>query len=212
MATKMLYASVFLSLLTAAAINPLTQGTNHTRLPSQVVHQKLQDALLADSTTLYLMQKVFFPLQGLPPHLVSMFVCVTVGSTPPDEYCDQLSSLSGASHNFSYYSQQFQWSSSSLVFLISFDQLVVLDNVISTTIYRFSVSPHYNLTIQLHIDSLPSDISEDDLLEGLLQLLTWVRSICTVAANDLPYVSHDLAVDDIDRYSFIDTQSQFMLH
>ena len=57
-----------------------------------------------------------------------MFVCVTAGILP-DEYCDQNFPLSGASHNFSYYRQQFQWSSSSLVFLISFDQLVVLDNV-----------------------------------------------------------------------------------
>ena len=179
MATKMLYASVFLSLLTAAAITPLTQGTNHTRLPSQVVHQKLLDALLADSTTLYLMQKAFVPLQGLPPHLVQMYLCVIVGGALP-QHCGQHSSFSSASNNFSY-RQQFQWSSSSLVFLLSFDQLVVLDNVISTAIYRLSVSPHRALPIQLHIDSLPSDVSEDDLLEGLIQLLTWVRSVAATS-------------------------------
>ena len=172
-ATKMLY--ILLTLLTAAAIIPLTQSTNHTR--QQIVHQTLQDALLADSTTLYLMQKVFFPLQGLPPHLVGISVCVTVGSALP-EHCGPHSSFSSPSNNFSF-RQKFQWSSSALVFLISFDQLVVLDNVISTSIYRSSVSPHTILPIQLHIDSLPSDVSEDDLLEGLIHLLTWV---CSAAA------------------------------
>ena len=97
----MLCASVFLTLLTAAAITSLTQRTNHTRLPSQVVHQKLLDALLADSTTLYFMQKTFFPLQGLPPQLVEIliFLCVTVGSALP-ENCDEHSSLSEVSINF----------------------------------------------------------------------------------------------------------------
>ena len=174
MATKMFY--VLLTLLTAAAVTPLTQCTNNTR--QQIVHQKLQDALLADSTTLYLMQKVFFPLQGLPPNLVGIFMCVTVGGALP-EHCGWHSSFSSASNNFSY-RQKFQWSSSALVFLISFDQLVVLDNVISTTIYRSSVSPHTILPIKLHIDSLPSDVSEDDLLEGLIQLLTWVCSVAAV--------------------------------
>ena len=116
MATKILYA---LSLLTACAvmITPLTQSTTH--ITPQVVHQKLEDALLADRTILYLMQKVFFPLQGLPPNLVEISVCVTVGSGLL-ENCDENSFFSGAS-NFSYWHcQSFQWSSSALVFLISF--------------------------------------------------------------------------------------------
>ena len=137
----------------------------------QVVHQKLKDALLADRTILNLMQKVFFPLQGLPPNEVEISVRVIVGSGLP-ENCDENSSFSGAS-NFSYW-QLFQWSSSALVFLISFDQLVVLDNVVNTFIYRMNTSPRYYLPIQLHIDTLPADISEDDLVEGLIQLLTWV--------------------------------------
>ena len=177
MATKILYA---LSLLTACAvmITPLTQSTNH--ITPQVVHQKLEDALLADRTILYLMKKVFFPLQGLPPNLVEISVCVTVGSGLP-ENCDENSSFSGTS-NFSYW-QSFQWSSSALVFLISFDQLIILDNVISIFVYRLNISPHYHLPIQLHIDSLPADISEDDLVEGLIQLLTWVSSACAVCLH-----------------------------
>jgi len=111
------------------------------------------------------------------PNEVAISVRVIVGSGLP-ENCDENSSISGAS-NFSYW-QSFQWSSSALVFLISFDQLVVLDNVISAIIYRLNVSPHYYLPIQLHIDSLPADISENDLVEGLIQLLTWVCSACAV--------------------------------
>ena len=180
----MLCASVFLTLLAAAAITPLTQGTNHTRLLSQVVHQKLLNALLADSTTLYLMQKAFFPLQGLPPQLVQIYLCVTVGSTLP-ENCDEHSSLSEVSINFPH-CQRFAWSSSALVFLLSFDKLVVLDNVLSTFVYRLSVSPHTVLPFEIDVDSLPCDISEDDLLEGLIELLTWVCSSCTCSCNLIP--------------------------
>ena len=167
MATMMLYASVFLSLLTVAATNCTAQ---------QVVHQKLEDALLGNSQALYLMQKVFFPLQWFPPTSVVIRVCLTVGGAVPG-HCDKHSSFSGVSSNFSYW-QQFQWSSSALVFLISIDQLIALDNVISATIYLLNNSPHYHLPIQLHVDSLPSGITEDDLLEGMIELLTWVRSVC----------------------------------
>ena len=103
-------------------------------------------------------------------------VCLTVGGTMPG-HCDKHSSFSGASNNFSYW-QQFQWSSSALVFLISLDQLIALDNVISAYIYLLNNSPHYHLPIQLHVDSLSSGITEDDLLEGLIELLTWVCSVC----------------------------------
>lgn len=106
-----------------------------------------------------------------------MYLCVTVGGALP-EHCGQHSSFSSASNNFSF-RQKFQWSSSALVFLISFDHLLVLDNVISTLIYRLSISPDIVLPIQLDIDSLPCDISEDDLLEGLIQLLIWVCSDAT---------------------------------
>ena len=120
------------------------------------------------------MQKVFFPLQRFPPTSVVIRVCLTVGGTMPG-HCDKHSSFSGASNNFSYW-QQFQWSSSALAFLISIDQLIALDNVISAYIYLLNNSPH--LPIQLHIDSLPSGITEDDLLEGLIELLTWVCCVC----------------------------------
>ena len=83
MATKMLYASVFLSLLTVAATN---------RTAQQVVHQKLEDALLGNCQALYLMQKVFFPLQWFPPTSVVIRVCLTVGGAMPG-HCDKHSYL-----------------------------------------------------------------------------------------------------------------------
>ena len=87
MATKMLYASVFLSLLTVAATN---------RTAQQVVHQKLEDALLGNNQALYSMQKVFFPLQWFPPTSVVIRVCLTVGGAMPG-HCDKHSSFSDAS-------------------------------------------------------------------------------------------------------------------
>jgi len=74
--------------------------------------------------------------------------------------------------NFPYY-QEFQWSSSPLLNLISVDQLLILDNVISRGIHQH-FERHDFLPVSLHIDTLPCNTSKDDLLESLMQLLPWV--------------------------------------
>ena len=74
--------------------------------------------------------------------------------------------------NFSFY-QEFQWSRSPLLNLISVDQLLILDNVISRGIHH-DMERHDFLPVSLHIDTLPCSTSKDDLLEALMQLLPWV--------------------------------------
>ena len=125
---RTLHGVVFMILLTVAV---LAQSNPHTA--TQVVYQKLEDALVADPNLKYLIKLAFFSSQTLSRDLVYLNVCVTVGSVQPGS-CEN-SSLPGGQSNFSY-CQRFQWSSSVLVNFISFDQLVILDNVISEGILR----------------------------------------------------------------------------
>ena len=69
-------------------------------IASQVVYQKLEDALIADSSVLYLMQEIFIPSKLLPRDLVYLRVCVTVGRVLPGD-CDN-SSLTGGQRYFTY--------------------------------------------------------------------------------------------------------------
>ena len=115
-------------LLLAVAV--VVQSNPH--IAPQVIYQKLEDALSADKGVLYRMQVAFFPFQSLSQDLVYLNVCVTVDVQ--HENCDNFS-LPGGQSNFSY-CQDFQWSSSALSDLISIDQLVILDNVISESIIR----------------------------------------------------------------------------
>ena len=74
--------------------------------------------------------------------------------------------------NFSY-CQKFQWSSSALVDLISTEQLLILDNVISENIIHVIEHQKY-MAVPLQIDTLPCDIRVDDILTALMRLLPWV--------------------------------------
>ena len=165
MAMRILHATIWLILLVAAVVvkcNPY--------ITPQLVSQKLKDALIADKSVLYRMQEAFFPSQSLSHDLVYLNICVKVGSVQ-HENCDN-SSLPGGQSNFSY-CQWFQWSSSALVNLISIDQLLILDNVVSKNIIRIIWHRKY-LEVHLQIDTLPCETTEDDILSALMQLLPWV--------------------------------------
>ena len=165
MAMRTLHANIWLILLVAAVV----VKCNPKNTP-QVVSQKLEDALIADKSVLYRMQEAFFPSQSLSHDMVFLYTCVTVGGVQPGS-CEN-SFLLGGQHNFTY-CQNFQWSSSALVDFISFDQLMILDNVISESIIRIIVHRDY-INMLLHIDTLPCDTTEDDILTALMQLLPWV--------------------------------------
>ena len=137
------------------------------QIASQVVYQKLEYGLTADSSLLYLMQEIFIPSKIVPNNLVHLYVCVTVGNVLPGD-CDS-SSLFGGQSNFTY-CRKFQWNSSALVDLISLDQLLILDNVISYNVFLAIVHCR-NIDVPLHIDTLPCETTEDDILTALMQLL-----------------------------------------
>ena len=133
---------------------------------------------MADSNVMYIMQEVFVPSRIVPRNVIHLHVCVTVGSVQPAG-CDN-SSLLGGQSNFSY-CRDFQWTSSALLDLISIDQLLILDNVIS--LWAFRLTDHLShIGVPLHIDTLPCETTEDDILAALMQLLPWV-CICACILN-----------------------------
>jgi len=177
MAIQTLHASIWLILLVAAVVvkcNP--------NITPQLVSQKLKDGLIADKNVLYRLHEAFFPSQSLSSDLVHLNVCVTVGGVQPGS-CDN-SSLLGGQNNFTY-CQDFQWSSSALVDFISFDQLLILDNVISESIVRIIIHRDY-IDVPLHIDTVPCGTTENDILPALIQLLPWV---CTYVYILFPSLS-----------------------
>ena len=166
MARRMLHIFCFLSLLAATA----QVVESHLQIAPQVVYQKLENALIADSSLLYMMREVFIPSKILPQGLVNFNICVTVGSTQPLDCVN--SSLPGRQNIFPY-NQDFQWSSSALVDMISFDQLFILDNVISYSVFSMIERREY-IDVPLQIDTFPCEPTEDDILAALMQLLPWV--------------------------------------
>ena len=53
--------------------------------------------------------------------------------------------------------------------------LLVLDNVIIECINRI-MKHHAELKVPLRIDTLPCDVTLDDILDALMQLLPWVST------------------------------------
>ena len=136
------------------------------------VYQKLEHVLITDSKVRYLIQDTFFPPQRSPRDIVYIRVNIVIDSMLPRS-CSEHPPSSGMLINHSYY-YEFQWSSSPLLNLISVDQVLILDNVLSESIYHV-VQHHGYLHVSLHIDDLPCNTSEDDLLAALMELLPWVR-------------------------------------
>ena len=166
MTMRALHTSIFV-LVTIATI---VQRANH--IAPQAVYQKLEHALITDSKVRYLMQHTFFPSQGSSPDIIYICVNVTIDSMLLGSCDEHHPVLTGTPMNLSYY-QVFQWSSSHLLNIISVDQLLILDNVISESIYK-AVEHRQFLPVSLHINTLPCNTSEDDLLKALMQLLPWV--------------------------------------
>ena len=71
---KTLCANILLLLLTATVIVHSKQY-----IASEVIYNKLEDALFSNKSVLYMMQEVFIPSKLLPRNLVYLYVCMTIG-------------------------------------------------------------------------------------------------------------------------------------
>ena len=164
MAVWTLHAGIFILMTVVTTVR------SKKHIAPEAVYQKLEHALITDSKVGYLMQHTFFPSHGPSRDMIFISVNVTVGSMLPGS-CDGSPLLDDTPTNFSFY-QEFQWSRSPLLNLISVDQLLILDNVISRGIHH-DMERHDFLPVSLHIDTLSCNTSKDDLLEALMQLLPW---------------------------------------
>ena len=163
-------------LITVLLVSGAMVAQSH--IASEILHQKLEDSLSMNHKVLYQMYEAFFLSQNLPPDWLYLHVCVTVGSEHPRS-CES---------NFKY-CQTFQWSSSALVDVISFDQLLIMDNVISECIIH-TIDHQIYLSVPLHIDNLPCGITEDDILPVLMQLLSWVCAYKQMCNDSSVHILH----------------------
>jgi len=95
----------------------VTTVRSQKHIAPQAVYQKLEHALITDSKVGYLMQHTFFPSHVPSRDRIFISVNVTVGSMMPGS-CDGSPLLDDAPTSFSFY-QEFQWSKSPLLNLIS---------------------------------------------------------------------------------------------
>ena len=165
-ARRMLHDFIILALLAATAQVVESQ----LQIAPQVVYQKLENTLIADSSLLYKLREVLISSKIWPQSLVHFHIRVKVGSTQPLD-CEN-SSLPGGRSIFPY-NQDFQWSSSALVDMISLDQLFILDNVISYSVFG-TIERHDRIFVPLQIDTLPCEPTKDELQAAFMQLLPWV--------------------------------------
>lgn len=163
MAMRTLFWGTILILLVAAAT---------VESESDTVYQKLEDALTSEQTVLRHMQEAFFPAKGSSRDVVYFNVCVTIGSVQPESCDNSFFKLHSGQSNFTY-CQKFQWSSSALLDLISSDQLLIFDNVISENIIHVIEHQQY-MAVPLQIDTLPCDFTVDEILSAFMRLLPWV--------------------------------------
>ena len=97
---------------------------------------------------------------------------MTIGSVQPESCDNSFFKLHSGQSNFTY-CQKFQWSSSALLDLISSDQLLIFDNVISENIIHVIEHQQY-MAVPLQIDTLPCDFTVDEILSAFMRLLPWV--------------------------------------
>ena len=141
-----------------------------------LLYQKLERALINNSTTLLQMKQKFFPVCDNHIQEVQVFqlhVCVRA----TDEFKSFGSTTNISSENdSSIHCWNFKWSDSALLSLTSIDLLMAFDFIYVDMIYSAIQSSmlHKTVSITLSTDLLPCSPSESDLQEALVQLLSWV--------------------------------------
>ena len=142
------------------------------------LHQRLEASLVNNSQTLYAMQQVFFPLHGAIPPAIYIGVCIEVGEIQ-SESCKReghsgepaFSSNTSADRCWWY-----QWSSSSLLSLLTAEELIAFDNTIFLIAYSNIGPTMHTRSIELVLwsESLPCMPSSSEMEATLTALLSWV--------------------------------------
>ena len=141
------------------------------------LYQRLEDSLLGDSQMLFALRQAFFPLHRTINPAVMISVCIEVGeiqsvSCNRQGHSGEPAFSNNASANKCWW---YQWTSSSLLSLLTVDELVAFDNIIFVLVYS-SIGPsfHHSIDLVLKPESLPCMPSSSEMATILTTLLSWV--------------------------------------
>ena len=152
------------------------------------LYQALEDALINNYEALYMLRQVFFPGVSTPireANVIQFGTCVQFNiteqlnctTTVQQPFSDDNISLAGTC--VYRYCFSLRWTTSSLLNLITVDQLLVFDNIFADLIYSsIAGGTHYNtITFTLRVPLFPCVPTEEDSMQALSMLLCWVRII-----------------------------------
>ena len=138
------------------------------------LYQRLEASLVNDSQMLNVLWHVFFPLHSTVSPAVYVRVCIAVIEIQ-SESCNR----EGHSGEPAFSSNtsvkkcwEYQWSSSSLLAVVTADELVAFDNVLFPPVYG-SIG-HGGIDLELQPESLPCMPSSSEMETTLTTLLSWV--------------------------------------
>ena len=141
------------------------------------LHQRLEASLVNNSQMLYALQQAFFPLHGAISPAISIRVCIEVGEIPSMSCKREGHSGEPAFSNNTSADRcwLYQWSSSSLLSLLTADELAAFDNTIFLIVYS-SIGPQFTRRFDLVLwsESLPCMPSSSEMEATLTTLLSWV--------------------------------------
>ena len=141
------------------------------------LYQRLEASLVSNSKMLYALQQAFFPLHGATSPAISIRVCIEVGeiqsvSCKREGHSGEPAFSNNTSADKCWW---YQWSSSSLLALLTADELAAFDNTIFPIVYH-SIGPHFKRRFDLVLwsESLPCMPSSSEMEATLTTLLSWV--------------------------------------
>jgi len=176
MGQSILFAVLLLTL--AAAGCQADRGSRDHFRYLYPLHQRLEASLVNNSQMLYALQQVFFPLHGAIPPAISIRICIKVGEIQSVSCKREGHSGEPAFSNNTSADRcwLFQWSSSSLLSLLTADELAAFDNIIFLIVYH-SIGPRFarRFDLVLWSESLPCMPSSSEMEATLTTLLSWVN-------------------------------------
>ena len=142
------------------------------------LYQTLEASLVNNSVMLYALQQAFLPLHGAIPPAISIRICIEVGeiqseSCKREDHSGEPAFSNNTSADRCWW---YQWSSSSLLSLLTADELAAFDNIIFRIVYS-NIGPSRftrHIDLVLWSESLPCMPSSNEMEATLTTLLSWV--------------------------------------
>ena len=150
-----------------------------------LIYKKLESIMTNDTETLYLMRQAFFPasvthfLETERVNVVKIRVCWVPDKARPPPSCNSLDSNNQTAKTETR-CWHFRWSSLPVLNMITIDQLLAFDPMLTSWVYSRLVDHtghrQFLLVFDISPDLSPCTPSEDDLTQATVLLLTWVSA------------------------------------